>query len=162
MYDSTLIVAQSYSEKKKFRLVGEYKGTSGATSEIRLNAMNIPRGSVTVTAGGVTLVENKDYTVDYTMGTVSIIDQALVQSRTKMDVKLENQSMFSMQRKSLVGTHLEYKFNKDFSLGGTIMHLSEMPLTSKVNTGSEPISNTIWGMNTAWRTESQMDNQYAR
>lgn len=155
LYDSTLIVAQSYSEKKKFRLVGEYKGTSEATSEIRLNAMNIPRGSVTVTAGGVTLVENKDYTVDYTMGTVSIIDQALVQSRTKIDVKLENQSMFSMQRKSLVGTHLEYKFNKDFSLGGTIMHLSEMPLTTKVNTGSEPISNTIWGMNTAWRTESQ-------
>ncbi len=155
LYDSTLIVAQSYSQKKKFRLVGEYKGTSGATSEIRLNAMNVPRGSVTVTAGGVVLVENKDYTVDYTMGTVSITDQALIQSGTKIDVKLENQSMFSMQRKSLVGTHLEYKFNKDFSLGGTIMHLSEMPLTTKVNTGSEPISNTIWGMNTSWRTESQ-------
>jgi cell surface protein SprA len=60
-----------------------------------------------------------------------------------------------MQRKTLVGTHLEYQFNKDFSLGGTIMHLSEMPLTTKVNTGSEPISNTIWGMNTSWRTESQ-------
>ncbi|MFA5045299.1 MAG: cell surface protein SprA [Paludibacter sp.] len=153
LYDSTLVVAQEFSEKNKFRLVGEYKASSG--SEIRLNAMNVPRGSVTVTAGGAILVENVDYTVDYTMGTVTIINQSLIESGTKIDVKLENQSMFSMQRKSLVGTHLEYQFSKDFSLGGTVMHLSEMPLTTKVNTGSEPISNTIWGMNTSWRTESQ-------
>ena len=153
LYDSTLVVAQETSEKNKFKLVGEYKATSG--SEIRLNAMNIPRGSVTVTAGGATLVENVDYTVDYTMGTVSILNKSLIESGTNIDVKLENQSMFSMQRKSLFGTHLEYKFNKDFSLGGTIMHLSEMPLTTKVNIGSEPISNTIWGLNTSWRTESQ-------
>jgi len=153
LYDSTLVVAQEFSEKNKFRLVGEYKASSG--SEIRLNAMNVPRGSVSVTAGGATLIENVDYTVDYTMGSVIIINQSLVESGTKIDVKLENQSMFSMQRKTLTGTHLEYKFNKDFSLGGTMMHLSEMPLTTKVNTGSEPISNTIWGMNTSWRTESQ-------
>lgn len=153
LYDSTLVVAQEYSEKNKFHLVGEYKASSG--SEIKLNAMNVPRGSVTVTAGGATLVENKDYTVDYTMGTVTIINTGLMESGTNIDVKLENQSMFSMQRKTLLGSHLEYKFNKDFSVGGTIMHLSEMPLTTKVNTGNEPISNTIWGMNTSWRTESQ-------
>jgi cell surface protein SprA len=153
LYDSTLVVAQEFSEKNKFRLVGEYKATSG--SEIRLNAMNVPRGSVSVTAGGANLVENVDYTVDYTLGSVTIINQSLIQSGTKIDVKLENQSMFSMQRKTLTGTHLEYQFDKNFSLGGTIMHLSEMPLTTKVNTGSEPISNTIWGMNTSWRTESQ-------
>jgi cell surface protein SprA len=153
LYDSTLVAAQQFSQKNKFHLVGVYKGSSG--SEIKLNAMNVPRGSVIVTAGGVTLVENKDYTVDYTMGTVTIINTSLIASGTNIDVKLENQSLFNMQRKTLVGSHLEYKFNKDFSLGGTIMHLSEMPLTTKVNTGSEPISNTIWGMNTSWRTESQ-------
>ncbi|MFZ4583016.1 MAG: cell surface protein SprA, partial [Paludibacter sp.] len=153
LYDSTLVVAQELSERNKFRIVGEYKSAGG--SEIRLNAMNVPRGSVTVTAGGATLVENVDYTVDYTMGTVSILNQSIIESGTNIDVKLENQSTFNMQRKSLMGTHLEYQFNKDFSLGGTIMHLSEQPLTQKVNTGNEPISNTIWGMNTAWRAESQ-------
>ena len=153
LYDSTLVAAQQFSQKNKFHLVGVYKGSSG--SEIKLNAMNVPRGSVTVTAGGVTLVENKDYTVDYTMGTVTIINTGLIESGTNIDVKLENQSLFNMQRKTLLGTHLEYKFNKDFSLGGTIMHLSELPLTTKVNTGNEPISNTIWGMNTSWRSESQ-------
>jgi len=153
LYDSTLVVAQELSDKNKFSIVGEYKSSSG--SEIRLNAMNVPRGSVTVTAGGATLVENVDYTVDYTMGSVSILNQSILESGTNIDVKLENQSMFSMQRKSLVGTHMEYQFNKDFSIGGTIMHLSERPLTKKVNTGNEPISNTIWGLNTSWRGESQ-------
>ncbi len=153
LYDSTLVTAQEYSEKNKFHLTGKYKGTSG--SEIRLNAMNVPRGSVTVTAGGATLVENVDYTVDYTMGTVTILNQSILESGTNVDVKLENQSTFSMQRKSLFGAHLEYEFNPDLVIGGTIMHLRERPLTTKVNTGSEPLANTIWGLNGSWKTDLQ-------
>lgn len=153
LYDSTLVTAQELSEKNKFVLMGKYKGSAG--NEIRLNAMNIPRGSVVVTAGGATLVENVDYTVDYTMGTVTILNQSIIDAGTNVDVKLENQSLFSMQRKSLFGAHLEYEFNKDFTVGGTIMHLREKPLTTKVNTGSEPLANTIWGVNASWKTELQ-------
>lgn len=153
LYDSTLVSAQEISEKNKFRLVGKYKGTN--SSEIRLGAMNVPRGSVTVTAGGATLVENVDYTVDYTMGTVTILNTSIIESGTNIDVKLENQSTFSMQRKSLFGTHLEYEFNKDLVVGGTIMHLRERPLTTKVNMGYEPLANTIWGLNASWKTEFQ-------
>ena len=153
LYDSTLVVAQELSEKNKFHITGKYKGTNG--SEIRLGAMNVPRGSVTVTAGGATLIENVDYTVDYTMGTVTILNTSILESGTNVDVKLENQSTFSMQRKSLFGAHLEYEFNKDLVIGGTIMHLRERPLTTKVNTGSEPLANTIWGVNGSWKTEMQ-------
>jgi cell surface protein SprA len=153
LYDSTLTVAQQYSQKNKFRLSGEYKGTS--SSQIQLNASNIPRGSVVVTAGGRTLTENQDYIVDYVMGTVTVLNQSLLSSGTSIDVKLENQSMFDLQRKTLLGTHLEYAFSKNFSVGATLMHLSEMPLTQKVSYGSDPISNTIWGLNTSFRTESQ-------
>ena len=153
LYDSTLVIAQELSEKNKFIIEGEYKASSG--SEIRMNAMNVPRGSVTVTAGGATLQENVDYMVDYMMGSVTILNQSIIESGTQVNVKLENQSMFSLQRKSMLGTHLEYEFSKDFTLGGTIMRLSEMPLTTKVNTGNEPIANTIWGLNTAWRKQSQ-------
>ena len=153
LYDSTLVSAQEMSEKNKFRLVGKYKGTN--SSEIRLGAMNVPRGSVTVTAGGATLVENVDYTVDYTMGTVTILNTSIIESGTNIDVKLENQSTFSMQRKSLFGAHLEYEFNKDLVVGGTIMHLRERPLTTKVNMGYEPLANTIWGLNASWKTEFQ-------
>ncbi|MDR2841185.1 MAG: cell surface protein SprA [Paludibacter sp.] len=153
LYDSTLVIAREMTEKNKFRIKGEYKGTSGA--EINLNAWNIPRGSVTVTAGGTKLTENVDYTVDYMSGIVRITNPSISASNNNIEVRLENQSTFNMQRKSLLGTHLEYEFSKNFTLGGTLMHLSEMPLTTKVNSGSEPIANTIWGLNTAWRGESQ-------
>lgn len=151
LYDSTLVVAEEMSEKNKFTLQGKYKGTSG--SQIQLGAMNVPRGSVTVMAGGAKLTENVDYTVDYTMGTVTILNQAILDAGTNVDVKLENQSTFSMQRKSLVGTHLEYQFTPDLVVGGTIMHMTERPLTTKVNTGMEPLSNTVWGVNASWKTE---------
>ncbi len=153
LYDSTQVVAQEFSEKNKFRLTGKYSGTAG--NEIRLNAMNIPRGSVKVTAGGATLVENVDYTVDYMMGTVTILNQSILESGTSVNVSLENQSTFSLKRKSLMGAHLEYQFNKDFMIGGTIMHLRERPLTTKVNSGEEPLANTIWGLNLNWKTEFQ-------
>lgn len=153
LYNSTIETAREHSERNKFRIVGEYKGSSG--KEIRLNAMNVPRGSVIVTAGGNRLTEGADYTVDYMMGTVTIINQSLIESNTNIDVQLENQSEFNLQRKTLVGTHLEYEFSKNFTLGGTIMHMKETPLTTKVSMGSEPISNTIWGLNTSWRAESQ-------
>lgn len=153
LYDSTLVLAQEMSEKNKFTLTGKYKGSSG--SQISLGAMNVPRGSVTVTAGGAKLIENVDYTVDYTMGTVTILNESILSSGTAVECKLENQSTFSMQTKSLYGLHLEYQFNKDFMIGGTLMHLRERPLTTKVNSGSEPLANTIWGVNTSWKTEMQ-------
>ena len=144
LYDSTQTVAMQFQDKNKFILEGEYQASSG--SSIRLNAMNIPRGSVVVTAGGVTLIENSDYTVDYNMGIVTIINQSIIDSGTNVSVSLENQSMFSTQRKTLLGLDLNYAFNKDFNVGATVMHFSEKPLTEKVNIGDELINNTIWGM----------------
>ncbi len=154
LYTKTKTQAEEETEKNKFRLKGEYKAS--VNSEIRLNAMNVPQGSVTVTAGGLTLNENVDYTVDYSMGVVTIINQAILESGSTIDVSLESQSLFSMQRKTLSGVHLEYQFNKDFSLGGTMMHLSEKPLTNKVTVGDEPMSNTIWGLNTSYKQETQL------
>ena len=151
LYDSTLVIAQELTEKNKFTIKGKYKGTSG--SQISLGAMNVPRGSVTVTAGGATLIENVDYTVDYAMGTVTILNESILESGTAVQCKLENQSTFSLQRKSLYGAHLEYEFNKDLVVGATIMHLREKPLTTKVNTGSEPLANTVWGVNASWKTD---------
>ncbi|MCU0462031.1 MAG: cell surface protein SprA [Bacteroidales bacterium] len=153
LYDSTQTVARQMAEKNKFMLAGQYSSESG--SEIQLNATNIPQGSVIVTAGGVTLTENTDYTVDYNMGTVRIINSALIESQTPIKVSLESNQFFGFQTKTLVGTHLDYRFSDNFDIGGTILHLTERPYTQKVNFGEEPISNTIWGLNTSYKTESQ-------
>jgi cell surface protein SprA len=153
LYDSTLTVARQIAEKNKFILRGEYKASSG--SEILLGASNVPRGSVRVTANGQTLTENVDYIVDYTSGIVTILNESILSSGVPVSVNLENQSFYSMQRKTMLGVDLNYQFNKNFSLGGTIMHLSEMPLTTKTAFGDESIRNTLWGLNTSYKTESR-------
>ena len=151
LYDSTLVVARQFADKNKYSLVGEYQASGGAT--IRLNAMNVPRGSVVVMAGGVVLTENSDYTVDYSMGIVTITNQSIIDSGTNVSVTLENQSMFSMQRKTLLGLDAQYQFNKDFTIGGTLLHFSEKALTQKVNIGDEIINNTMWGLNLSYRKD---------
>jgi len=153
LYDSTQTIARQMAEKNKFKMEGQYTSESG--SEIRLNAASIPQGSVKVTAGGVPLTENSDYTVDYNMGTVRIINSALIESQTPIQVSLESNQFFGFQTKTLVGTHLDYRVSDNFNIGGTILHLTERPYTQKVNFGEEPISNTIWGLNTSYRTQSQ-------
>ena len=153
LYDSTQTKAIQSAEKNKFRISGTYSSASG--SEIYLNAVNIPQGGVKVTAGGVPLTENVDFTVDYNAGRVKIINPALIESQTPIQVSLESNQFFGFQTKTLVGTHLDYKISRDFNVGGTVLHLTERPYTQKVNFGEEPISNTILGFNTSYRSESQ-------
>ncbi len=151
LYDSTLIVARQYADKNKFIITGEYQASAG--SQIRLNAMNVPRGSVIVMAGGVQLTENSDYTVDYTMGIVTITNQSIIDSGQNISVTLENQSMFSTQRKTLLGLDLQYQLNKNLNIGATLLHFSEKALIEKVNIGDEVVNNSMAGMNLAYNGE---------
>jgi len=152
LYELTQNEAQQIAEKNKYSLKGSYK--SSTSSEISLNALNVEPGSVSVKAGGIKLVENIDYTVDYTLGRVKIINQSLLESSTPITIESENNSLFNIQTKTLLGVQMDYQINDDFNLGATVMHLSEQPLTQKVNIGDEPISNTIWGLNGSYQTES--------
>ncbi|MEJ5266498.1 MAG: cell surface protein SprA [Bacteroidales bacterium] len=151
LYDSTQSTARQIAEKNKFTIKGKYKSSGG--SDIALNAVNIPQGSVKVTAGAQVLTENVDYTVDYNLGRVKIINQGILESRTPIRISLESNSMFNIQTKTLIGSHFNYEFSKDFNIGATVLNLTEKPLTQKVGIGSEPISNTIWGVNTSYRKD---------
>ena len=151
LYDSTQVVARQFADKNKFILEGEYQASSG--SQIRLNAMNVPRGSVIVTAGGVRLVENSDYTVDYSMGIVTITNQSIIDSGQSISVTLENQSLFSTQRKTLLGLDLQYQFSKALNVGATMLHFSEKAMTEKVNIGDETVNNTMLGLNLSYNQD---------
>lgn len=152
LYDSTLSKARQVAEKNKFALRGEYRTSS--SNEIPLNAPNVPKGSVLVTAGGRRLTENVDYVVDYLVGTVKIINQGLLESGTPVKISLESNLGLDLQVKSLLGTHLDYKLSDKITLGATVMNLSERPFTKKVNYGGEAVSNTIWGVNFSYEREA--------
>ena len=153
LYDSTKTIAKQIAEKDKFMLIGQFRGSSA--NVISLGAYNVPQGSVRVTAGGVTLQEGSDYSVDYNSGEVTILNQSIIDAGTSVNVSLESQSDYGQERKTMFGLNWQYDFSKNFMLGGTFMHLSEQPLTTKVNMGAEPLNNTIWGLNMSWKKESQ-------
>ena len=153
LYDTTRTAAKQMTDKNKFLLVGQFKGTSA--NVISLGAYNVPQGSVVVTAGGVTLSEGSDYTVDYSAGEVTILNQSIIDAGTNVNVSLESNTEYGMQRKRMFGFNWSYDFSKDFQIGGTLQHLSEQALTSKVSMGAEPLRNTLWGVNLNWKTESQ-------
>jgi cell surface protein SprA len=99
------------------------------------------------------LQENVDYTIDYSLGRCKIINEGVLASNQPIKVQLESQSLFNIQRRRMLGMHFDHKVNKDFTFGGTIINLSERPLTQKVNMGDEPINNTIWGLDANYKTE---------
>ena len=153
LYDSTRTFAQQDAEHNKFRLQGRFKGASN--SSISLGAINVARGSVKVVANGIELVENSQYIVDYATGQVTIIDQGLITAGTPIQVSVDTEDLFTMQRKTMLGAHANYAFSDNFNIGATLLHMQERPLTEKVDYGNDPISNTMFGFETNYSTESQ-------
>ena len=154
LYTTTKTVAEQIPEKNKFILEGFFK--SSTSNEIALNAFNVPQGSVTVTAGGIPLTENVDYTVDYTLGRVRIMNEGILNSGTPIRVNLESNSLFSLQTKRYMGAHMNYALNENTNIGATIINLNERPLTQKTNYGEDPISNTVWGLNFSFDEQSRL------
>ena len=153
LYDSTKTAAQQIPALNRYHIKGQFQSQS--SSEIALNALNVPEGSVTVTAGGVRLVENRDYTVDYNLGRVRIINDGLLESGQTIRVSLESNSLFNIQTKTLLGTRFDYIASDDFTIGATFLNMRERPLTQKVNIGDEPVNNTILGADFTWQTDSR-------
>lgn len=152
LYTTTKILAQQDVDHNRYTFRGRYQSSSG--SEISLNSFNIPQGSVTVTAGGAQLTENVDYTVDYNLGRVKILNEGILASGQPIKVSLGSNSLFNVQTKTLLGSRFDYRVSEDLNFGGTVLNLTERPLTRKINIGDEPISNTIVGIDGSYKTDA--------
>ena len=151
MYAQTKAAALDAAEKNKFKLKGKYKSEGG--DGIPIGAFNVPRGSVQVTAGGRTLREGIDYTVNYQIGRVKILDPGLQASNIPIKIAVENNTFFGQQNKRFSGIDVIHQFDEKVVVGATLINLSENPLTQKANYGVEPVNNTMLGINTKFSTE---------
>ena len=151
IYSLTKAAALEFSEKNKFQLKGRYKSEGG--DGINIGAFNVPRGSVRVTAGGRVLREGLDYIVNYEIGRVKILDEGLKASNIPIDISVENNSFFNQQNKRFSGFNINHSVSDKINVGGTLINLSENPLTQKANYGTEPVNNTMMGLNTNFSTE---------
>ncbi|MDP2160474.1 MAG: cell surface protein SprA, partial [Flavobacterium sp.] len=143
MYRTTQANALQDSDKNKFQLKGRYKSTGG--DGIAIGGFNIPQGSVVVTAGGRVLIEGVDYTVNYQLGRVRILDPSL--SNTPIEVSVENNAVFGQQTRRFFGVNVEHQISENFQVGGTFLRMTERPFTQKSTFGQESVNNTIYGVN---------------
>ncbi|MEJ2058498.1 MAG: cell surface protein SprA, partial [Desulfofustis sp.] len=158
LYQLTRFLAQEYAEKNRFVMRGSYK--SAVSDEISLGAFNIPPGSVRVTAGGQLLKEGVDYEIDYNVGRVRILNDAILNSGVAINVSFEDNTLFGFQLKSMLGLRADYEIDENFYIGATFLQLYERPFTQKVNLGNDPINNRIYGLdlsmnrNAPWLTRA--------
>ncbi|HSC54986.1 MAG TPA: cell surface protein SprA [Phnomibacter sp.] len=152
LYDTIKAIAQqNYANLNRFMIRGQSKASTN--EDIYLNAINIPVGSVTVTAGGQILKENIDYVIDYNLGKLTVINNAIKSSGIPVSVNLENNVGFGIQNRGFFGMRLDYMANKNLTLGGTMMRLGERPFFTKMNYGEDPIRNRMYGLDFNYKND---------
>ena len=155
LYDSIKTIAQQqFPNLDRFVLQGTAKTTSSSDISI---GYNIPPGSVSVSAGGRQLTENIDYTINYDLGTIKVINQGIINSGIPVQVNYENNASFGLQQKSYMGLRLDYILKntarEQLALGGTMVRLSERPFFTKVDYGEDPIRNTMFGLDGSFKRD---------
>ena len=155
LYDTIKEVAKTFANVDRYYLSGVAKGQT--TTDVQLGAFNVPAGSVVVTAGGQRLRENIDYVVDYNLGTVKVINQAILNSGVPVNVQYENNASFGTQQRGFMGLRLDYlaknTATESFTIGGTIERLNERPYFTKTNYNEDPIRNTMYGADVNYRSQ---------
>ncbi|PSQ87617.1 MAG: cell surface protein SprA [Bacteroidetes bacterium QS_3_64_15] len=152
-------VKKEDTQKNVYHLRGSYTG--GTQQFYDLKAFTgLVEGSVEVTSGGQTLQEGVDYRVDYQGGTVNITNESYLAAGRDIQIDYEQNSLTNLQKKTLLGARADWSLQDRFSLGATVMRLSQRSPVDKFRIGQEPIKNTIWGLNGSmdlqpqWLTEA--------
>ncbi|MEQ9426448.1 MAG: cell surface protein SprA [Cyclobacteriaceae bacterium] len=154
LYRTTKADAELVASKNKFFILGRFN--AGSANEISLPGINIAEGSVIVTAGNTPLTEGLDYTVDYNLGKVRIINEGVLNSGKQIDIAYEQADLFNFQTRWLTGARMDYKLSDEINFGATILHVNERPGgISRFSVGNEPTRNTKYGFDINATQESR-------
>ena len=142
VYDTTKTFARQDKGPDKWDLTGKNTGESSAIYQL---GFNVVENSVRVVLNGRELREGVDYTVDYNIGQLTIRNDAALVPGADLKITYEQNDLFQLASKTLLGARGIYDFSDKTSLGFTIMNLNQQTLSDKVRIGEEPLSNTIMG-----------------
>lgn len=143
VYDTLKTIAQQDKTKDRWVLVGKSSGTSSASYQL---GFNVVENSVKVTLDGRPLKEGSDYRVDYNSGQLVITNSAALVPGANLRISYEQNDLFQLASKTLLGARGVYEFSKKTNLGFSILNLNQQTLSDKVRIGEEPLSNTIYGI----------------
>lgn len=143
LYDTTKTAARQNKTNDKWLMTGKQ---SGEVSSVYQLGFNVVENSVRVTLDNRELTPGVDYTVDYTIGQLNIRNEDALVSGANLKITYEQNDLFQLASKTLLGARGIYDFSDKTSLGFTIMNLNQQTLSDKVRIGEEPLSNTIMGV----------------
>jgi len=142
LYDTTSAAAQQNTLKDRFVITGQITASSSNTVNL---GFNVVEGSVQVLLNGQPLVANVDYTVDYIIGQVIIKKQEALVPGASLQVKFEQNDLFQLASKTLMGLRGEVDVSEKTKFGFTMMNLDQQVLSDKVRLNEEPSNNSIYG-----------------
>lgn len=154
LYRTTKADAELFATKNKFFLMGQYN--AGSSREILIPGFGVSQNSVKLYAGSMPLQEGTDYTVDYTFGKVTILNESVLSSGKNISIQYEQSDPFAFQTRSLLGTRFDYKLNDDVNFGSTFLYYNERPLISRNQIGTEPARNMQYGFDFNVRKDSRL------
>ncbi|HCY77178.1 MAG TPA: cell surface protein SprA [Ignavibacteriales bacterium] len=143
VYDTTKTFAAQKKIKDKWILVGKSKGSSSSIYQL---GFNVVENSVKVLLNGRELSPGSDYSVDYNIGQLTIRNDAALVPGADLKITYEQNDLFQLASKTLLGARGIYEFSKKTKLGFSILNLNQQTLSDKVRIGEEPLSNSIYGL----------------
>ena len=112
-----------------------------------LDHLDIIPGSEHVVVDGRELVKNKDYKIDYTLGTITFTNQDIINADSEIEINYEYQPIFASESKTLFGNRLELNLVNDFYIGSTYIRdwMPEQNLDRAPSFGDETTSHSVYG-----------------
>jgi len=155
IYNSTSTTVQQSS---KYYIA--VKTHERGSSVINLNATNIIEGSEVITSRGQRLNRGKDYEIDYDFGRLTLLSDTL-DINSDINVMFETAPFFSLAKKTLLGTRLQYSPHRDFKVGATLLYKSDKSTNRKPKVGEETSKIFVWDADFNYRLENPLMTKFA-
>lgn len=130
-----------YNEGQKYKLV--FVRRARLNRIINLSQMDIVEGSEVVKYNGRVLQRNRDYTIDYNIGVITLLDSTILNDPTaKIEINFEYSPLFQSKSRALYGFRAKYG-DERFRFGATLLGRSETQDIRRPKIGQEPVKNLI-------------------
>ena len=147
IYNLSDVNTNDFLKRSQFEMIVTSKSTK-STFDLGFYVLE---GSEVVTLGGRELERDKDYNIDYFSGQLTLLSNEAKRSSSQIDIKYERANLFQLNKKTIFGTRLEYKFLENSFVGLTALYLNKSTLDRRVRVGQEPFENFVWDLNAAFK-----------